>query len=347
MRDKEHLRPLFFPRGVAGPDNRTGYTMDRSGIDALELLSGQVIWQSEITARPVMATENRLAALRTVPGKTNALQVVVLDREDHGKLLLESESILFPDWVSAGIVSGGSFRYETGTEGDDLLVEWEARANYRGGAHPTRRIELQATEAASGIARVGFKTGKVKMLPAHSKTEVRVPPALQSATVFSYQTGASDTWETEPWVVGDMLALITGEISGEQQVLQLRRWNPKSGRVYEPVRLIAGQALVTYVTQDGCYLLIHSEMPAQGSWWLFSVVAGQQIAVLPYEDGAREACILNSHVYHIVESPAAGVRSVGGILRSTLKAVDSVSGKLIWERSLSSQRTERRPTLRH
>lgn len=110
--------------------------------------------------------------------------------------------------------------------------------------------------------------------------------------------------------------------------------------MYEPAGLIAGQALVTYVTPDGCYLLIHSEMQAQGSWWLFSVVNGAQMAVLPYEEGAKEACILDSHVYYILENSAAGVRG------STLKAVDIVSGKLIWQRPLSSQRSERRPTLR-
>jgi hypothetical protein len=352
--DKDQIKPIFLPAGVAGPDKRAGYVADAGGgIEALDLLSGEPIWRSEVTARPLIVKENRLAALRAVAGKANALQVVVLDTEEEGKLLLESEPILFPDWASVELVASESFSYRTGgIKGNDLLLEWEAHGSYRGGASPSAHIQAQATKEANGVARIDLKTGKVKMLNAESRGEIEMPPALQQSIMFSYQMGASDTWETEPWVVDGMIAAITGEIYEEQQALQLQRWNPATAKVEKTVELVKGLALVSYVTPDGCYIFIHSEMPTESSssaqtpWWLFSVVTGKQLAVLSYEQGTREACVLDSHVYYIVENPPPALRSGGEILQSTMKALDIVSGRLLWQRSLSPQRTKMRPALR-
>ena len=352
MRDKAQ-KPIFLPAGVAGWDKRAGYIADAAGgIEALDLLSGEPLWRSEIIGRPLIVTENRLAALRALPETANALQVVVLDTHAHGKLLLESDPLRFPDWVAAGIVTGESFRYEVGTKRNDFLFEWEAHARYRGGAPPPAHIQAQAAKKATGTARVDLKTGRVKMLPAESRHQTEIPSALQQAIIFSYQMGSSDVWQTEPWVVDDQLAVVTGEIAEEQQALQLRRWNPTSGTIDTPVPLVKGRALVSYVTPDGCYLLIHSEMQTESShdtgapWWLFSVVTGKQVAVLSYGPGTREACVLNSHIYYIVDNPSPALRSGGELVQSTIKALDMGSGKLLWQRSLTPQRTAMRPALR-
>lgn len=353
--DNDQIKPIFLPGGVAGPDKRAGYVSNTSGgIQALDLAQGELIWRSELTASPLIVRENDLAALkRAVPEKENALQVVLLDRNDQGKLLLESDAIIFPDWVSAAIRTTESFGYSARLEGDDLLLEWEAQARYRGGAPPPAYIQAQAKRAATGIARIDLKTGKVRMLPAESRREIELPGALQESTMFSYQIGTSDTWETEPWGVDEkMAAAITGEIDEEEQALQLQRWNPATGKAQKAVALVKGLALVSYVTPDGCYLFIHSEMPTASSpgaktpWWLFSVATGKQLAVLDYEQGTREACVLASKVYYIVDDPPPALRSDGEILRSTIKALDIVSGRLLWQHLLSTERSALRPALR-
>ncbi|HEX8142854.1 MAG TPA: hypothetical protein VF553_09680 [Pyrinomonadaceae bacterium] len=354
MSDDDQLKPIFLPAGVAGPDKRAGYFADAgASIEALDLSDGKPIWRSEVAARPLIVDEKRLAALRALKDQANALQVVVLDCADEGALLVESDLILFPEWVSAAVVTGEAFRYRVALEGNILLLEWEAHARYRGGAPPPRHIQAQATKAESGIAHIDLKRGKVKMLSAAGRSEVELPPALQQASLFSYQMGPSDTWETEPWTVDEKLAAaITGEIAEEQQALQLQRWNPKTGKVEQPVELVKGQALVSYVTPDGAYLFIHSEVGSESSpdakepWWLFSVVTGKQMALLGYEQGTREPCVLASHVYYIVENPPPALRSGGETIQSTLKAVDIVSGQQLWQRSLSPQRTRMRPALR-
>jgi hypothetical protein len=353
--DKDQIKPIFLPAGVAGPDKRAGYVSDTAGgIQALDLAEGELIWRSQLAARPLIASENGLAVLgRATPEKENALQVVLLDRQDQGKLLLESDAVIFPDWASATINTNESFSYGVRLDGDDLLLEWKAQARYRGGAPPSAYIQAQANKAATGLARIDLKTGKVRMLPLESRRETELPKELQESTLFSYQIGASDTWETEPWLVDEKIAAaITGEIDEEQQALQLQRWNPATGKAQKPVALVKGLALVSYVTPDGGYIFIHSEMPTEESspnktpWWLFSVSTGKQLAVLDYEQGAREACVLASKVYYIVDNPPPALRSDGDILQSTIKALDIVSGRLLWQHLLSGKRSALRPALR-
>jgi hypothetical protein len=354
--DNDQIRPIFLPAGVAGPDKRAGYVSDTSGgIQALDLAQGEPIWRSQLAGRPLIVREHALVVLQlAVPDKENALRVALLDGNDQGKMLLASDAITFPDWVSATITTNESFGYSARLEGDDLLLEWEARARYRGGAPPPAYIQAQANKAAGGVARVDLKTGKVRMLPMESRREIELPASLRESTLFSYQIGISDTWETEPWAVDEkMAAAVTGEIYEDQQALQLQRWNPATGKAQKPVALVRGLALVSYVTPDGCYLFIHSEMPtdesspeAKAPWWLFSVSTGKQLAVLDYEQGTREACVLASNVYYIVDNPPPALRSDGDILQSTIKALDIVSGRPLWQHLLSSERSALRPALR-
>lgn len=335
------------PAGVAGPEGRAGYFADPGGIQALDLQSGNLIWRSQTAARPSLVKDNLLAALRLMPGRANVLQFVMLERNERGAVLFESE-VIFPDWVVATVVSNESFSYRVYAEGGALILEWEAQGRYRGGAAPSPYIQAQAGRTASGVVRLDLKTEKVEMLPAESRAPQELPSALQQVALFSYQSGASDIWQTEPWPVDGKLAAITGEIAGDEQVLQLRRWNPKTGKLDAPVRLVQGQALVSYVTPDGSTILIHSEIQtgARLPWWIFSVKTGKQLALLNYEEGAREACVLNSHLFYLVENRPPAPQKGGELLQSTIKAFDLVSGKSLWQHSLTPSQLKRRPALR-
>jgi hypothetical protein len=197
-----------------------------------------------------------------------------------------------------------------------------------------------------------MRTGAVAMFRADAASPPAPPPTLQDATLFSYQIGSTDTWRTEPWKADDTLAVITGDIVGDGQVLRLQRWNPDSGNIDPPVELVAGEALVSYVTPDGCYLFIHSERPARAGagerqpWWLFSVVTGRQLAVLSYDFGARETCVLDAKVFYIVDAQPPGDADKKQIHQSTLKSLDIVSGAVVWQRPLTPRQTRTRPALR-
>lgn len=345
----DQVRPIFMPVGVADPELRVGYVANStSGIEAIELLNGMLIWQTELIARPVLVFENLLAALRTVEDRTNAFQLISIDRTKNGEVLLESDPLEFPEWIQATISPDQSFRYEISADQNELILEWEAHARYRGGASPSAHILAQSTQDAAGVARFNCRTGKVSEFPRHEK-KIALPGILQGENLFSYQQGASSVWHSEPWACDGKFAVIIGEVFDDDQSLKLQTWDGRTGKVDEPVSLLTGQALVSYVTPDGLYVLIHSEAQnghQKHDWWFFSVTTGEELARLNYEDGTKEACVVNSRAYYLVEDPPPALRHDAEILRSTIKAVDVASGKVIWERPLSEQPTRRQAALR-
>jgi hypothetical protein len=144
-------------------------------------------------------------------------------------------------------------------------------------------------------------------------------------------------WHTEPWAVGDKLAAIVGEIEGDSQALNLLTWRPGASEVAAGVPLVKGRALVSYVTPDGRYVLIHSEAPAETStgkshWWVFSAETGRRVAVLDHEPGTREASILDTSLFYLLELPPNWQDNA--VQQAVLKARVLDNGTLLWERAL-------------
>jgi hypothetical protein len=347
MSKSDQVRPIFLPAGVAAPDQQIGYVGGMAGgIEALHLLTGELVWQSDLNARPVMVFENLLAALSPVQGRPNALQLIEIDRKE-GEFVRASDSLVFPDWVLAAVAPNLSFSYEVGADGHDLIFEWEAHARYEGGAPPSARIQAQATQDAAGVARFNLRTGKVTEFPAHDEKSIELPKSLREENLFSYQRGTSSFWQTEPWAFDGKFAVLIGEVLEDRQTLKLQTWDAKFRESAAPVSLVTGQALVSYVTPEGLYLFVHSELQNQKrDWWLFSVITGKLLTVLNYEEVTRETCVVNDRVYYLVEDAASAPRQGQENLRSTLKAVDVASGKLLWERLLSVRPTSKQAALR-
>jgi len=169
------LAPLALPsRGVADPAGKVGYFSNPSGgIDALDLLGGNVLWSTKDANRPLFATADRLFAQTPVEGKRNQLQIVILDTTRQGKRLQQSTALVFPPWVSVGVAHGRSFASTARLDKQGLLLLWDARAWYAGGARPTPEQEKAARKQASGVARIDPQSGKVEFLEGAS-----LPPGL-------------------------------------------------------------------------------------------------------------------------------------------------------------------------
>lgn len=153
--------------GVADGAGKVGYFPNPTGgIDALDLTTGKVLWTSKEASRPLLALNDRLVAQRTEKNKANQVRIVILDGAQAGKRVLESQPIVLPDWVSVEVAYGRSFRGSARAEAESLLLTWEARAFYAGGARPTPEIEAAARKEASGVARVDLANGKIEKLTA-------------------------------------------------------------------------------------------------------------------------------------------------------------------------------------
>ena len=321
------IRPVFFPNGVAQPDASVGFVADRSGhIDAIELSTGGLLWQSSVDARPLIVLGGRLAVLK--PGDAaNALCIDVLDTSSAGRLLFESAPIVFPDWVVASVEPDESFQYAVVGDATALSFTWDAQGRYRGGAAPPPHVRTVSSTRASGTVTLELDTARMTMMPSEGRRDPDIPDAVKQSM-----------WHTTPWEVNDSLAAVTGELDGEHQTLHLHRWHAGSGASEQRCMLMTGDALVPTVTGDGRYLLIHSERAfdrgasARSPWWIFDVTACAQIAVHEYEPGTREPSILGSQLYFIVDS--------------TLRCADLISGAPLWQRPLAPPVRSLRPPLR-
>lgn len=181
--------PVALPGGgVAEPDGKVGYVPNPSGgIDALNLADGTRLWDTREAPRPLLATADRLFVQAPVRGKANQVRILVLDATQKGKRLLESQPVTFADWVSVGVTYGRSFALAARLDGEGgLLLTWTARSWYAGGARPTPEIERRARRAASGVAHVDLKTGRVEALEGDKVpkgTPRTVPGEVRSAKV--------------------------------------------------------------------------------------------------------------------------------------------------------------------
>ena len=136
------VKPLPIPGGVADAAGKTGFIAnDKDAVEAINLETGEVLWTADVRGKPLAVTDNHLAVQVPATGKNNAVRVVVLDTAAKGKQILESEPVVFPDWVATGLVGGKSFTSSGKLYQGDLLLSWQANASYWGGAKPPPRVE--------------------------------------------------------------------------------------------------------------------------------------------------------------------------------------------------------------
>lgn len=171
--------PRILPGGgVADPAGKVGYfPSSGGGIVALDLDTGKRLWETKEANRPLLAAATRLYA--QAPAGQNQMRVRTFD--DRGKIVKESKTITFPDWVSIGVTYGRSFASTARLDGDRLLLIWQARAWYAGGARPTPDIERAARKQAEGVIRLDLAAGKVESLKG-DQIPKGVPQAVPSDT---------------------------------------------------------------------------------------------------------------------------------------------------------------------
>ncbi len=348
MEPRTAPQPPLLPKGVADPDGRTGYfAVDTGGIDAVDLADGSLLWHTGTASRPLYVSGERLIAQRPEPGKPNASRIVLLDLARHGEPVLTSDPVVLPDWVEARSWDPETFRVQARIEGGALVLDWEARSRYTGGAAPSREVLREAQRSAGGTVRVDLETGEVGGQAAEARRAPMRSAELREAV--SPPVSPEIVWQTEPWTAGDRQASLAMEESGDAMSLLLETQGSGASRgAGERMELARGAALVPSLSPDGRYVLVEPDEPDEKNegrkpWWIFDASTGQRVATVPHEEGATEPCVVGPRLIYLVQEPP--LPAPGEKVRKVIKARDLKSGELLWERPLSAVEAARAPRL--
>jgi hypothetical protein len=338
--DPNALTVTNFPGGLVDNQGLVAYVQGAAGnIEAIDLAKGTVLWSNSSFARPLALQPERLIVEAPVKDKPNVVYVAVLDINNKGKLLGVSDPITLPDWANTGTAYGRSYHSSVSDVKDGvLLLSWEAKAWYAGGARPTPEMEKAARKEAHGLAAIDLKTGKVKMREGEKvpPADVVLPPGLEKVESAQYWTGSD--WQKKPFVLGPKIVALTRKQVGNEEELELQTWDRAKGKADPPLELLRGKSLWLQLGADKRYLFVHQALPADKlakgdyAWWAFDLTNGKLAAKVPFEPGVLGITVLAKNIYYVTEQTKLGPK--GDQRTRLLKAVDAGNGQLVWQRPL-------------
>jgi hypothetical protein len=247
--------------------------------------------------------------------------------------------------VSVGTTYGRSFSSHAALDAEgDLLLHWEARAFYAGGAPPPPQVIAAARKDASGIARVNLESGKVTMLPAAGgdKTgKVELPKEL--AGKITGQLWAGGQWDSKPLIVGGKAVAFLNQNAGQQAKFSLVSWNAATGKDITEKALYQGKSLFPMLGLDRRHVFVYQGVPQEQlpaeerGWAIFKLPTGERVGRVLLPSVPQEISVAGKRLYYVV-----GVQRFGppGRMNSTrtLHAVDLATGQELWQHPLWTAR---------
>ncbi len=175
------------PGGLAESTGKIAYLASANdGIEAVDLESGQAIWESKEAQRPLaLAGDQLIAQAPRGQAKINTINIVIIDAPS-GKVVSHANPIVLPDWIAVDGGIGLSFSSTAGIEGNELVLSWHAERQFAkgvtlaGGQPPTQEAIAAARKIESGQARVDLGTG------AATVALDRVPQPLRGPRTMPY-----------------------------------------------------------------------------------------------------------------------------------------------------------------
>jgi hypothetical protein len=131
------------PGGVAATDGKVVYlASSNDSIEAVDTATGEVIWESKETQRPLAIDGPRLVAqVRRGEGKANLLQLAVLDTAT-GQASTKPQTVSLPDWIAIDGGIGLTFAASATISDDVMELVWQANRDAKAGnRHGPNRFE--------------------------------------------------------------------------------------------------------------------------------------------------------------------------------------------------------------
>jgi hypothetical protein len=184
--------PPSIPAGTSDPAGTAFFVTNAKGnVEAVDLKSGETLWESADAYRPLAVAGKRLIAQALVKDKPVAhdlvkdkpvglhFRLVLLDLEARGKLLKQSDDLIVggPNEYDSGGGHGGTggstytFRITATLNKDEAVVKWESSFNsYRiTGAAPPPGTPTSWSGSAGGSWRLDLDSGQARELTSWSR----------------------------------------------------------------------------------------------------------------------------------------------------------------------------------
>jgi hypothetical protein len=270
-----------FRPGVIVDENRsTCYLMGvAGGVEALDLLSGRILWMTDLAQKPLLLIDDTLVAQAQPREPDDFLRIVLLDAADGA--LKERVDAELPEGVRASIDEGpgSAFDAEVSATHDTLTVTWAYSGSQVRGAEDTT-LSHSAESGVEGAFRVDIGTGELwkdgtgEVAPAPPPP---LPPALS-------RLDSRGRLPHPLWRTGDVYAAACRVRGDGGELTVLKRWSAATGDSLPDVTLFAADYTIRYRSADGKYLLASraAASPAYDSydWIVYSLSTGARVAEL-------------------------------------------------------------------
>jgi hypothetical protein len=309
-------------------ESRVYLMSPRHGIEALDLRSGELLWQTTSAARPLLLNDGRLIAQAETGTVGNSLPVVVVSARDAGRILLEAE-VALPETVQVSVDDGPgtSFRASARLQDNRVIIDWSYSSQ-----------QIQGTPPGPGDQGV-FLDGAVWMEVDSGHHGILIaddagtPPGEHLPDDVEELIGQA-SFSGLAWLTGSVLATIQHNANGDTT---LRRWSIDTLESLPDINLTNDGFTYRYVSAGGRHALASRRAgggEADWLWRVYSLESGRQVAQLRQKSAAARFFLTPSHLIH--EAAATQYTVDGVIVRKPLRlrAVELGTALESWTRPL-------------
>ena len=240
----------FRPGVIVDPERAAVYLMNpEHGIDAVDLVSGELLWRTDLAAKPLWRDEDQLVAQTEPSVGQQFLRIALLNTHNvaTGPRYVD---IPLPEGTQAAIDDEmeSSFNATVRVYEGALVLNWQY--TYIRVTGPPPSPDDQALERkATGSVRIDIHTGGIDPIDeTAAQREPELPPAL--IRLKHAQALPGPLWR----VRNVLVAIVRATYEGKQRV-SLKRWDAETGEALADVILFDGGLNFRSVSADQRHLL--------------------------------------------------------------------------------------------
>jgi hypothetical protein len=350
MTEAISLKPTLIPNGVADAAGHLGCIEVRGRrIECLDLTTGERIGEIQLVGIPLLIQNQQLIAWSAQSRQPNVLQLYTISLQTGMQQPQLLQEVTLPSWCDATRSNPLDFKLEAAIQNQQLVLRWQCRSRYRGGAAPSQELVNQFNRDAIGTVYVSLDTGRIISTDIQESTpEVDTASRNQvlSLPTISYRQAAS--WHNQPWVIDRQEFLLLQKTEQGQQGFYLSKRDLDSNQPASLLKLLEDVPVDVTLTLDGRHILAYLPDPSTRAsinrdWHIFSVPSGYQVGTITYESHSGSVNVVDSQLFYIVDQSTN--RQDGEYRRRLLKACDLASGAIQWSFLISEGKDSSPPPL--